>query len=61
VLFVTRLDRLARATRDLLNTRAAIAERGARFRSLGDAWADTTRAHGRMIPTVLGGLSSSAN
>jgi DNA invertase Pin-like site-specific DNA recombinase len=34
VLFVTRLDRLARSTRDLLNTLAAIAERGARFRSL---------------------------
>jgi DNA invertase Pin-like site-specific DNA recombinase len=39
VLMVTRLDRLARSTRDLLNTLAAIAERGARFRSLGDAWA----------------------
>jgi DNA invertase Pin-like site-specific DNA recombinase len=32
VLFVTRLDRLARSTRDLLNTLAAIADRGARFR-----------------------------
>jgi DNA invertase Pin-like site-specific DNA recombinase len=57
VLFVTRLDRLARSTRDLLNTLAAIAERGARFRSLGDAWADTTTAHGRLILTVLGGLA----
>jgi DNA invertase Pin-like site-specific DNA recombinase len=33
---VTRLDRLARSTRDLLNTLAAIAERKAGFRSLGD-------------------------
>jgi len=57
VLFVTRLDRLARSTRDLLNTLAAIAERGARFRSLGDAWAGTTTAHGRLILTVLGGLA----
>jgi DNA invertase Pin-like site-specific DNA recombinase len=57
VLFVTRLDRLARSTRDLLNTLAAIADRGARFRSLGDAWADTTTAHGRLILTVLGGLA----
>jgi DNA invertase Pin-like site-specific DNA recombinase len=55
VLFVTRLDRLARSTRDLLNTLAAIADRGARFRSLGDTWADTTTAHGRLILTVLGG------
>ncbi len=57
VLFVTRLDRLARTTRDLLNTLAAIAERGARSRSLGDAWSDTTTAHGRLILTVLGGLA----
>jgi DNA invertase Pin-like site-specific DNA recombinase len=33
---VTRLDRLARSTRDLLNTLAAITEKGAGFRSLGD-------------------------
>jgi DNA invertase Pin-like site-specific DNA recombinase len=33
VLLVTRLDRLARSTRDLLNTLAAIAEKGAGFRS----------------------------
>jgi DNA invertase Pin-like site-specific DNA recombinase len=57
VLLVTRLDRLARSTRDLLNTLAAIADRGARFRSLGDTWADTTTAHGRLILTVLGGLA----
>jgi DNA invertase Pin-like site-specific DNA recombinase len=57
VLLVTRLDRLARSTRDLLNTLAAIGERGARFRSLGDAWADTTTAHGRLMLTVLGGLA----
>ncbi len=35
VLVVTRLDRLARSTRDLLNTLAAIADKGATFRSLG--------------------------
>jgi DNA invertase Pin-like site-specific DNA recombinase len=57
VLIVTRLDRLARSTRDLLNTLAAIAAKGATFRSLGDAWADTTTAHGRLILTVLGGLA----
>ena len=42
VLLVTRLDRLARSTRDLLNTLAAIAKKGAGFRSLRDTWADTT-------------------
>jgi DNA invertase Pin-like site-specific DNA recombinase len=36
VLMVTRLDRLARSIRDLLNTLAAITDRKAGFRSLGD-------------------------
>ena len=57
VLMVTRLDRLARSTRDLLNTLATVTERKAGFRSLGDAWADTTNAHGRLMLTILGGLA----
>lgn len=57
VLMVTRLDRLARSTRDLLNTLAAIAGKKAGFKSLGDTWADTTTAHGRLMLTVLGGLA----
>ncbi len=57
VLMVTRLDRLARSTRDLLNTLAAITDRKAGFRSLGDTWADTTTPHGRLMLTVLGGLA----
>jgi hypothetical protein len=56
-LLVTKLDRLARSTRDLLNTFAAIAEAGAGFRSLADAWAGTTTPHGRLMLTVLGGLA----
>jgi DNA invertase Pin-like site-specific DNA recombinase len=57
VLMVTRLDRLARSTRDLLNTLAAITGKKAGFRSLIDTWADTTTSHGRLILTVLGGLA----
>jgi DNA invertase Pin-like site-specific DNA recombinase len=38
VLMVTRLDRLARSTRDLLNTLAAITAKKAGFKSLGDTW-----------------------
>ena len=57
VLVVTRLDRLARSTRDLLNTLATITGRKAGFRSLGDTWAHTTTAHGRLMLTVLGGLA----
>jgi DNA invertase Pin-like site-specific DNA recombinase len=56
-LLVAKLDRLARSTRDLLNTLAAVAERGAAFRSLGDGWADTTTPHGKLMITVLGGLA----
>jgi DNA invertase Pin-like site-specific DNA recombinase len=57
VLVVTRLDRLARSTRDLLNLLGTIAEKGAGFKSLRDTWADTTTAHGRLMLTVLGGLA----
>jgi DNA invertase Pin-like site-specific DNA recombinase len=57
VLLVTRLDRLARSTRNLLNVLAAITAQGAAFRSLHDAWADTTTPHGRLMLTVLGGLA----
>jgi DNA invertase Pin-like site-specific DNA recombinase len=56
-LVVCKLDRLARSTRDLLNTLAVIAEAGASFRSLGDPWCDTTSAHGKLMVTVLGGLA----
>src|SRR5215470_19627154 len=56
-LVVTRLDRLARSTRDLLNILDTISKAGAGFKSLSDAWADTTTAHGRLMLTVLGGLA----
>jgi DNA invertase Pin-like site-specific DNA recombinase len=57
VLVVTRLDRLARSTRDLLNVLATVSGKGAGFRSLGDPWADTTTPHGSLMLTVLGGLA----
>jgi DNA invertase Pin-like site-specific DNA recombinase len=56
VLVVTRLDRLARSTRDLLNVLDAIGKAGAGFKSLSDTWADTTTPHGYLMLTVLGGL-----
>src|ERR1700680_5046207 len=55
VVMVTRLDGLARSPRDLLNTLAPITAKEAGFRSVADAWADTTTAHGRLMLTVLGG------
>jgi DNA invertase Pin-like site-specific DNA recombinase len=57
VLVVTRLDRLARSTRDLLNILDAIGKAGAGFKSIKDIWADTTTPHGRLMLAVLGGLA----
>jgi DNA invertase Pin-like site-specific DNA recombinase len=57
VVIVSRLDRLARSTRDLLNILDAISKAGAGFKSIADTWADTTTPHGRLLLTILGGLA----
>ena len=57
VLLVTRLDRLARSTADLLMLLDRVAKSGAAFRSLNEAWADTTTAAGRLMVTVIGGIA----
>ena len=57
LVIVTRLDRLGRSVRELLNLLAEFDKIGVGFRSLADVWYDTTTAHGRLILTVLGGLA----
>jgi DNA invertase Pin-like site-specific DNA recombinase len=57
VLVVTRLDRLARSTRDLLNILHSLGERSIGFKSLADTWADTTTPHGRLLVTMLAGIA----
>jgi DNA invertase Pin-like site-specific DNA recombinase len=57
MLIVTRLDRLARSSRDLVNTLDTVARTGAGFKSPADTWADITTPRGRMMLTVLGGLA----
>jgi DNA invertase Pin-like site-specific DNA recombinase len=57
VVVVTRLDRLARSTIDLLTTIKHIADKGCLFKSLAEPWADTTTPAGRLMLTVLGGLA----
>lgn len=57
VLLVTRLDRLARSTRDMWNLLDAITQRGASFRSLADTWADTTTPQGRLLLSLLASLA----
>ena len=51
VLIVTRLDRLARSTRDLLDIVHTIEIRGAKLKALADSWADTTSPTGKLILT----------
>src|SRR6478735_5978689 len=58
VLLVTRLDRLARSTRDLLNILDQVSGAGAKFKSLADAWADTSTMHGELMVTILAGLAT---
>ena len=57
VLVVTRLDRLARSSRDLENLAHEIEQKGAGLRALGDPWADTTTPHGKLLFTILAGLA----
>jgi DNA invertase Pin-like site-specific DNA recombinase len=57
VLMVTRLDRLARSTRDLLNLLHELNERSVGFKSLKETWADTTTPHGRLLVTMLAGMA----
>lgn len=57
VLIVTRLDRLARSTRDLLNIAKQIEDAGARLASINEKWAAPDSPVGRLIMTVLGGIA----
>ncbi|MGH7058267.1 MAG: recombinase family protein [Acetobacteraceae bacterium] len=57
VVVVSRLDRLTRSTRDLLDIAELIKEAEAGLRSLGEPWADTTSPAGRMVLTVFAGIA----
>ena len=57
VVVVTRLDRLARSTRDLLDIAERLRGIGAGLRSLAEPWADTTSPAGKMILTVMAGIA----
>jgi Site-specific recombinases, DNA invertase Pin homologs len=56
-LLVTRLDRLARSTLNLLTILDSLSRKGAMFRSLTEGWADTTTPHGRLTVTIVGGVA----
>lgn len=54
---VTRLDRLARSSRDLHNIVHDLGERDCGFLSLRETWCDTTTKHGRLMMTIMGGIA----
>ncbi len=57
ILVVTRLDRLARSTAELLHIAEVIGEKKAGLQSLEDPWADTTTPAGRVVLTMFAGVA----
>jgi DNA invertase Pin-like site-specific DNA recombinase len=57
VLVVTKVDRLARSLRDLLNVLATVTDRGAGFKVLDQPALDTTGPYGRLLLNVLGAMA----
>jgi DNA invertase Pin-like site-specific DNA recombinase len=57
VVVVTKLDRLARSTAELLRIADILNEKDTGLQSLDEPWADTTTPAGKMIMTVFGGIA----
>jgi DNA invertase Pin-like site-specific DNA recombinase len=57
VLLITKIDRLARSTRELLNLIHQVDEAGAALKSLGDPLFDMTTSQGRLLVAVLGAVA----
>src|SRR5262249_44753113 len=57
VVIVTKLDRLGRSTRELLDLIDRISKAGASFRSLGDPLWDTSSSQGRLLSTLLAAIA----
>ncbi|MBR0797967.1 recombinase family protein [Bradyrhizobium jicamae] len=57
IVLVTKLDRLGRSTRELLDLIERIGRTGAAFRSLGDPLFDTTSSQGRLLSTLLAAIA----
>jgi DNA invertase Pin-like site-specific DNA recombinase len=57
VVLVTKLDRLGRSTRELLDLIERIGKIGAAFRSLGDPLWDTSSSQGRLLSTLLAAIA----
>ncbi len=56
IVVVTKLDRLARSSRDLHNILHELQGQSCGFVSLGETWCDTTTDIGRLMLTIMGGI-----
>ena len=54
---VSKLDRLARSSRDLHNILHELQDQGCGFVSLGESWCDSTSEVGRLMLTIMGGIA----
>jgi DNA invertase Pin-like site-specific DNA recombinase len=57
IVIVTKLDRLGRSTRELLELIDRIGKADASFRSLGDPLWDTSSSQGRLLSTLLAAIA----
>lgn len=57
LVLVTKLDRLARSTRDLLNIIHEVTDAGGKFKSLGDPLFDTTTPTGTLVAQILAAVA----
>jgi DNA invertase Pin-like site-specific DNA recombinase len=57
IVIVTKIDRLGRSTRELLELIDRISQAGASFRSLGDPLFDTTSSQGKLLSTLLAAIA----
>ena len=56
-LVVTKLDRLARSTLDMLTIITKLGERGVKFVSLAEPWANTDNPASKLMLTVMAGIA----
>ena len=57
IVVVSRLDRLARSTQDLLELVDIFQHTSVGLRSLAEPWADTTSPSGKMVLTIFAGIA----
>jgi DNA invertase Pin-like site-specific DNA recombinase len=57
IVTITKLDRIARSSRDLHNIVGELQDRGCGFISLDETWCNTTSDTGRLMLAIMGGIA----